>query len=88
MAGRDQNYFIWQQCLETGFPQRYAFVLHVDQLLPGQLPTILFFSFSQKQEFHSYSIITMESNETMSWIHHRMPAILDTEEKISVRVYF
>ncbi|CAK1545697.1 unnamed protein product [Leptosia nina] len=31
---------------------------------------------------YSYSVITMESNKTLSWLHHRMPAILDSEEQI------
>ncbi|XP_045504156.1 abasic site processing protein HMCES isoform X2 [Colias croceus] len=31
---------------------------------------------------YSYSVITMESNETFSWLHHRMPAILDNDEQI------
>ncbi|XP_041982588.1 abasic site processing protein HMCES [Aricia agestis] len=31
---------------------------------------------------YSYSVITMESNNTFDWLHHRMPAILDTEEQI------
>ncbi|XP_052744243.1 abasic site processing protein HMCES [Bicyclus anynana] len=31
---------------------------------------------------YSYSVITMESNNTLDWLHHRMPAILDTQEQI------
>ncbi|XP_035452674.2 abasic site processing protein HMCES isoform X1 [Spodoptera frugiperda] len=31
---------------------------------------------------YSYSVITMESNETFDWLHHRMPAILDRDEQI------
>ncbi|KAJ8709155.1 hypothetical protein PYW07_008981 [Mythimna separata] len=31
---------------------------------------------------YSYSVITMESNNTMDWLHHRMPAILDNDEQI------
>lgn len=33
---------------------------------------------------YSYSVITMESNNTLGWMHHRMPAILDSEEQIDV----
>lgn len=33
---------------------------------------------------YSYSVITMESNETFDWLHHRMPAILDRDEQIEV----
>lgn len=33
---------------------------------------------------YSYSVITMDSNSTLSWLHHRMPAILETEEQIQV----
>nr|CAD7413655.1 unnamed protein product [Timema poppensis] len=31
---------------------------------------------------YSYTLITTESNETLSWLHHRAPAILYTEEQI------
>ncbi|XP_053615719.1 abasic site processing protein HMCES isoform X2 [Plodia interpunctella] len=31
---------------------------------------------------YSYSVITMDSNSTLDWLHHRMPAILDTQEQI------
>ncbi|CAH2095306.1 unnamed protein product [Euphydryas editha] len=31
---------------------------------------------------YSYSVITMESNDTLNWLHHRMPAILDNQEQI------
>ncbi|CAK1593851.1 unnamed protein product [Parnassius mnemosyne] len=31
---------------------------------------------------YSYSVITMDSNNTLDWLHHRMPAILDTEMQI------
>ncbi|CAG9568017.1 unnamed protein product [Danaus chrysippus] len=34
---------------------------------------------------YSYSIITMESNDTMNWLHHRMPAVLDNDEQINVQ---
>ncbi|KAG6456066.1 hypothetical protein O3G_MSEX009545 [Manduca sexta] len=31
---------------------------------------------------YAYSVITMDSNETLSWLHSRMPAILDTQDQI------
>ncbi|XP_034835790.1 abasic site processing protein HMCES [Maniola hyperantus] len=31
---------------------------------------------------YSYSVITMDSNHTLDWLHHRMPAILDSQEQI------
>ncbi|CAL8143710.1 unnamed protein product [Orchesella dallaii] len=34
-------------------------------------------------DVYSYTIITMESNDTLSWLHDRMPAILDTEESVA-----
>ncbi|CAH2054547.1 unnamed protein product, partial [Iphiclides podalirius] len=33
---------------------------------------------------YSYSIITMDSNSTLDWLHHRMPAILNTEMQIEM----
>lgn len=30
----------------------------------------------------SYSVVTMDSNSAFSWIHERMPAILDTQEEV------
>lgn len=32
---------------------------------------------------YSYSIITFESDEKFNWLHHRSPAILETEQQIS-----
>uniref|UniRef100_T1GQT7 Abasic site processing protein HMCES n=1 Tax=Megaselia scalaris TaxID=36166 RepID=T1GQT7_MEGSC len=34
-------------------------------------------------KIYSYSIITFESSKVMSWLHHRMPAILETDEEVS-----
>ncbi|XP_047998660.1 abasic site processing protein HMCES [Leguminivora glycinivorella] len=31
---------------------------------------------------YSYSVITMDSNNTLNWLHHRMPAILDNAHQI------
>ena len=31
----------------------------------------------------SYSVITMESNEKLSWLHHRSPAILETDDQVA-----
>lgn len=38
----------------------------------------------ENSTIYSYSIITMESNDTLNWLHHRMPAILESEEQINV----
>lgn len=32
---------------------------------------------------YSYTVITFESNTKMSWMHHRMPAILETDKQVS-----
>ncbi|KAM7363137.1 abasic site processing protein HMCES [Cochliomyia hominivorax] len=34
-------------------------------------------------KIYSYSVITFESSKIMSWLHHRMPAILETEEQVN-----
>ncbi|XP_039947782.1 abasic site processing protein HMCES [Bactrocera tryoni] len=34
-------------------------------------------------KIYSYSIITFESSKIMSWLHHRMPAILETEQQVN-----
>lgn len=36
-----------------------------------------------KDYIYSFSIITYESNEYLSWLHHRTPAILETEDQVS-----
>jgi len=36
----------------------------------------------QGDKIYSYSVITFESNKTMNWLHHRMPAILETEQQV------
>lgn len=33
---------------------------------------------------YSYTVITFESVENFSWLHHRSPAILETEEQVAV----
>lgn len=38
----------------------------------------------QGDKIYSYSIITFESSKIMRWLHHRMPAILETEEQLNV----
>lgn len=35
---------------------------------------------------YSYSVITMDSNSTLDWLHHRMPAILDNELQIDASI--
>lgn len=40
----------------------------------------------QGDKIYSYSIITFESSKIMSWLHYRMPAILETEEQLNVRM--
>jgi len=36
----------------------------------------------EDEPVYSYTVITMESNETLSWLHDRMPAILETPEEV------
>lgn len=38
---------------------------------------------SKGNNIYSYSVITFESNETLSWLHHRSPAILRTDKEIA-----
>jgi len=35
-------------------------------------------------KMYSYSIITFQSSKIMSWMHYRMPAILETEQQMNV----
>lgn len=35
------------------------------------------------EQIYSYSVITFESNDTLNWLHHRSPAILDSDEAIA-----
>ncbi|XP_063832322.1 abasic site processing protein HMCES [Ostrinia nubilalis] len=37
---------------------------------------------NEDKVMYSYSVITMESNNTFNWLHHRMPAILHKQEQI------
>ncbi|XP_050680671.1 abasic site processing protein HMCES isoform X2 [Leptidea sinapis] len=37
---------------------------------------------SENKNIYSYSVITLESNDVMSWLHDRMPAILECEQQI------
>jgi len=36
----------------------------------------------QGDRVYSYTIITMNANKTMSWLHDRMPAVLETEAQV------
>lgn len=38
---------------------------------------------SKGNNIYSYSVVTFESNETLSWLHHRSPAILETDKQIA-----
>lgn len=38
------------------------------------------------QTVYSYSIITYQSTKLISWLHHRMPAILETDQQVQVCV--
>uniref|UniRef100_A0A1I8PR83 Abasic site processing protein HMCES n=1 Tax=Stomoxys calcitrans TaxID=35570 RepID=A0A1I8PR83_STOCA len=42
----------------------------------------------QGDKIYSYSIITFESSKIMSWLHHRMPAILETDEQLNTWLDF
>lgn len=39
---------------------------------------------SQNEIIYSYSVITMDSSKTVSFVHDRMPAILDGEDQVSM----
>jgi putative SOS response-associated peptidase YedK len=42
----------------------------------------------QGEVIYSYSVITLDSNDTLSWLHHRMPAILEGEQiAVSIILY-
>ncbi|XP_063239540.1 abasic site processing protein HMCES isoform X6 [Bacillus rossius redtenbacheri] len=32
---------------------------------------------------HSYSLITMEADKSLGWLHHRMPAVLSSEQQVA-----
>ena len=34
------------------------------------------------EEIMSFTVLTMESSDSFSWLHHRVPAILNTEEEV------
>ncbi|KAF8796944.1 Abasic site processing protein HMCES like protein [Argiope bruennichi] len=38
----------------------------------------------QKETYYSYSIITLDSSKTMSFVHSRMPAILNGTDEVSM----
>lgn len=39
-------------------------------------------------DMFSYTVITFESDDKLSWLHHRSPAILETEEQLAVSDLF
>lgn len=39
-------------------------------------------------DMFSYTVITFESDDKFSWLHHRSPAILETDEQLAVSEFF
>lgn len=37
----------------------------------------------QGEQIYSYSVITFESDDTFNWLHHRSPAILETDQAVA-----
>lgn len=37
----------------------------------------------QGEQIYSYSVITFESDDTLGWLHHRSPAILETDDAVA-----
>lgn len=37
----------------------------------------------QGEQIYSYTVITFESNDTLGWLHHRSPAILESDEAVA-----
>lgn len=35
------------------------------------------------EQMYSYTVITFESDKTLNWLHHRSPAILETDEAVA-----
>lgn len=35
-------------------------------------------------DMYSYTVITFESDDKFSWLHHRSPAVLETDEQLAV----
>ncbi|XP_057317306.1 abasic site processing protein HMCES-like [Hydractinia symbiolongicarpus] len=38
---------------------------------------------SEEGELYTYTVITVDASSSVQWLHHRMPAILDSEDDIS-----
>lgn len=69
------------QLLDFNRSKKYCKLNTYIYILVKQLLIIMNF---QGKPIYSYSIITMESNSTLSWLHHRMPAILTSDEEVMV----
>lgn len=41
-----------------------------------------YWSDEQGNKMYSYTVITYESNETLGWLHHRTPAIIETQKQV------
>lgn len=37
----------------------------------------------QGEQIYSYTVITFESDDTLNWLHHRSPAILDSDQAVA-----
>ncbi|GFN88498.1 embryonic stem cell-specific 5-hydroxymethylcytosine-binding protein-like [Plakobranchus ocellatus] len=48
----------------------------------GSDDLVTLFNLESSPPLYSYSVITVSSSPDMSWCHHRMPAILSSEEEV------
>lgn len=92
-----EGFYEWQTTENLKSSERPAFFIHCKQtgggeidgkIAPFKLMKIagLFDVWEDNtgERIYSYTVITFESNKLFSSIHHRMPAILETDKDVSV----
>ncbi|GBP38894.1 Embryonic stem cell-specific 5-hydroxymethylcytosine-binding protein [Eumeta japonica] len=82
-----QPYYIYaQQDLDVDNPETWNYDFDEDSGWRGikllSLAGIYSVWKNSDVTIYCYSVITMDSNSTMNWLHHRMPAILESQEQV------
>ncbi|PRD21655.1 UNVERIFIED_CONTAM: Embryonic stem cell-specific 5-hydroxymethylcytosine-binding protein [Trichonephila clavipes] len=85
---KKQPYFIYFPQDEDVFTKDASSFLDGDEWRGPKLLTMAgifdVWKSPEKETYYSYSVVTMESSNTMSAVHSRMPAILNGEEEVSM----
>ena len=82
-----EGFYEWK-AVKSGKKQPYFIHLPKDEKEKSEAPLLAMAGIFEKawvddEDLYSFSVITVDSHENFSCIHHRMPAILESDEEIN-----